>query len=1032
MSPDSGPQESKSAELKKAILEEGQKFEEHYLWLNKHMPKRFFDEMDQSQLTLITHNLMNFHLQDFYTQIHSKHTAIVICLDRPEADLQILKHYAMKGIRYYRTFVSNVAPPFENIESNIRIGLIHFTEALETAEDALSKERKEELSALVKARNTQVTDKEFEKLIQGMNTNILKSMTTERLSLALDMFFRAKTRDQCQYEVRYNEDWQQTDAPSLQIVLAWRNAPKHNFLYSLARTILRHNLIIQRVAATYIDPHSTDSILILSMALHGLHGKAAWDEADIPDFLREIATLKYFPNLDDNIEKTFLNTNLLSGTKLQFVRCMTNFIHQTLVHADPNLYSLTNIEEGICRHPELIVNLCKAFEYKFHPQDSNLEKYQHITSDFLKLVEELDTGHAINDMRRKNILKQGLNFIEHTLKCNFYRNNKTSLMFRLDPTYLEHLPYDREDKFPEIPFAIFFCVGLHFLGFHIRFKDLSRGGLRTVITERKEQEVIERNNLFSECYNLAHTQHKKNKDIPEGGSKGVIFLEPLDSVQMEIDIYRSECCEAKISIKDTEKKIQKFQKEYKLEFLHQTQRSFTDSLISLVNCEDSGKLRVKNVIDYWKKPEYIYLGPDENMHDSVIDWIANRSDYFGYKPGRSFITGKPEAGINHKAYGVTSWGVNVYMKQALLYLGIDPEKDPFTVKISGGPDGDVAGNQIMNLYRYFRNTAKLLALTDVSGTIYDPEGLDLEEMAELFHKAHPIRYYPPEKLNEGGFLLDKRTRKEQTAYAQTTLCWKKENGKLKKQWLSGNEMNHLYRHNVHQAKTDVFIPGGGRPRTLNETNYKDFLDETNTPTSKAIIEGANLYLTAGARRSLEKLGVIIFKDSSCNKGGVICSSFEVLCSLALDEQGFLHEKDTLVEEILDSIEKAALNEATLMLKTHQQTQEFLTQVSDVVSERINGFKYHLLDYLETIELSKDPNDPLIRCLLLYCPPLLKEKYKEQILEKVPDIHKKAVIACYISSHLVYTRGLVWSPSIVDVLPLIAKDPNIVGNRDRKK
>jgi glutamate dehydrogenase len=25
-------------------------------------------------------------------------------------------------------------------------------------------------------------------------------------------------------------------------------------------------------------------------------------------------------------------------------------------------------------------------------------------------------------------------------------------------------------------------------------------------------------------YNLASTQHKKNKDIPEGGSKGVILL----------------------------------------------------------------------------------------------------------------------------------------------------------------------------------------------------------------------------------------------------------------------------------------------------------------------------------------------------------------------------------------------------------------------------------------------------------------------------------------------------------------------------
>ena len=57
----------------------------------------------------------------------------------------------------------------------------------------------------------------------------------------------------------------------------------------------------------------------------------------------------------------------------------------------------------------------------------------------------------------------------------------------------------------------------------ICFKDLSRGGLRTVFPQRYEQMVAERNNVFLGCYNLAFTQQKKNKDIPEGGSKGVIF-----------------------------------------------------------------------------------------------------------------------------------------------------------------------------------------------------------------------------------------------------------------------------------------------------------------------------------------------------------------------------------------------------------------------------------------------------------------------------------------------------------------------------
>ena len=51
-----------------------------------------------------------------------------------------------------------------------------------------------------------------------------------------------------------------------------------------------------------------------------------------------------------------------------------------------------------------------------------------------------------------------------------------------------------------------------------------------------------------------------------------------------------------------------------------------------------------------------------------------------------------------------------------------------------------------------------------------------------------------------------------------------------------------------------------------------------------------------------------------------------------------------------------------LLKTWIKSREFK------ISEKINLFKYQLLDYLETIELSQDPQDPLIHCLIQYCPP----------------------------------------------------------------
>ncbi|MFN4175039.1 MAG: NAD-glutamate dehydrogenase domain-containing protein, partial [Parachlamydiaceae bacterium] len=412
---------------------------------------------------------------------------------------------------------------------------------------------------------------------------------------------------------------------------------------------------------------------------------------------------------------------------------------------------------------------------------------------------------------------------------------------------MNELPFDRTHKFPTLPYGIFFIKGMHYFGYHIRFKDLARGGLRTVLTERPEFVAHERNQIFSECYNLALTQQFKNKDIPEGGAKGIIFLKPDDQISTEINILKRELELSKIDELAIEDNLEHFKNEQKTEYLQQSQRSFIDTLLTLVNCHPDGSLKAKNIVDYYKIPEYLYLGPDENMHNEIIQWIADKSKSVGYKPGSAFISSKPKAGINHKEYGVTSLGLNVYVEELLKFSGIDPKKDPFTIKMSGGPDGDVAGNQILNFYRFYPDTAKIIAITDISGTIYDPKGLDKALLADFFKERKPIRFYPPQKLNDGGFMLDLENRRQDSALSIQTLFYKKENGKLIEEWLNGSEMNYVYRTSMHKTKADIFIPGGGRPKTLNEHNLKEYLDESGKPTSYLIVEGANLYITPSAR-----------------------------------------------------------------------------------------------------------------------------------------------------------------------------------------
>jgi len=50
---------------------------------------------------------------------------------------------------------------------------------------------------------------------------------------------------------------------------------------------------------------------------------------------------------------------------------------------------------------------------------------------------------------------------------------------------------------------------------------------------------------------------------------------------------------------------------------------------------------------------------------------------------------------------------------------------------------------------------------------------------------------------------------------------------------------------------------------------------------------ANLFVTQNARLQLERHGVVLYRDSSANKGGVTSSSMEVLAGMSLNDEQFL-------------------------------------------------------------------------------------------------------------------------------------------------
>jgi len=325
------------------------------------------------------------------------------------------------------------------------------------------------------------------------------------------------------------------------------------------------------------------------------------------------------------------------------------------------------------------------------------------------------------------------------------------------------------------------------------------------------------------------------------------------------------------------------------------------------------------------------------------------------------------------------------------------------------------------LKRHFPKS-HLLAITDGSGTCYDPEGFDYDELENLFNKVKMMHEYPAEKLHEGGWILCIRKTRQVSAFTKEVCRITKKDGKVVEEWISSNLAFHLWGTNVHQVKVDVFLPCGGRPRTLTMANMEDFMVD-GKPSCSVMVEGANLYITADAREYLEDRGVLLFRDSSANKCGVISSSYEILGGLSMTDEQFISVKKELAANIMVRLEKLANAEAACMLKYYEEQgrKVRMSYVSELVSKKINQFTDDIRAYLEPLDLLAPENKKFLDIFVNYIPECIRSKYLDQAMKGVPDMHKKSIIATTIACDLVYGKGLSWWPSVSDVLPVILKD-----------
>ena len=803
----------------------------------------------------------------------------------------------------------------------------------------------------------------------------------ERIARILWLYQVARRHDGLYLDVENTEDV--VHHRESRVMFAVGNPPQPGFLAQTVEVFNRLDLGIRRAycltISTGVHPYFLGTFYVTTR-----DGRLLEKGSDLFETLKAELYNTQILSTSGRIYEDFVANRTMSGEDATLTNAFIAFCHSNLAHNQPDRFDLGEVKRAFYASPDVALALVRVFRARFDPEQHDREAaYGAARREVEALVDGYNTGHRHLDEIRRTIFRTALLFIEHTLKTNFFVPEKHALAFRLDPVYLKELGEEFTSDLPKgEPFRITFFFGRDGAGYHIGFSDIARGGWRTIICRTPDDFTTNADTLLREVYVLAHTQHLKNKDIYEGGSKMVVVLDVSDLTDPGLVTQR----------------------------LYKLQYGFLNAFLDLFVTEN-GRARHPRVVDYYGEDEPIELGPDENMHDAMIELIARQAVKRGYVLGKGIISSK-RVGINHKEYGVTSLGVIRFAEITLEELGIDMGRDPFTVKITGGTNGDVAGNAMRLLLERCPNVSIRLIVAG-SGVLYDPEGIDREELGRLVLKDN-IDAFDPHRIHPGGFLLLRRRRRQEGLRELFLKLLRTADG-VEEQWVTSDEFHREFDGMIFRVPADLFIPAGGRPETIDETNWQNLFDADGNPTCRAIVEGANSYLTPGARVELQRRGVVVIRDASANKCGVISSSYEILANLLMSDEEFLASKKIYVSQVLGILERRAEEEARLIFRRWRASDEarLFTEISAELSREINAH------YGELFAFFRDRpgllSAPLYRRVVLaHLPALVAEtpKFRRRV-GRLPQKVQAAIAAVEIATRIVYRGG--WGDDLEETL-----------------
>ena len=210
---------------------------------------------------------------------------------------------------------------------------------------------------------------------------------------------------------------------------------------------------------------------------------------------------------------------------------------------------------------------------------------------------------------------------------------------------------------------------------------------------------------------------------------------------------------------------------------------------------------IEPVEEYIPGPD---MGTDERCMAIIYDEI-----------GRACGLPRELGGIPLDEVGSTGYGVVISTEVACEYLPLDLSEAIVAVEGFGA-----VGKAVVRFLT--EKGAKIVGVSDSKGAVYDPRGLDYEELIRVKQATGAVKDY-------GG----------------------------------GRTMENVA---LFGLKVDILIPGA-RPDAISKKNVYDVK-------AKLVVEAANIPATTEAERILHDRGILVVPDFIANAGGVITAAVE--------------------------------------------------------------------------------------------------------------------------------------------------------------